>query len=184
MKIKKVVIIFVVIITGVIITVILNNNSNSTIAEITNAYEENQSKYTITQVEDLYEKLSNDEITHEELIKYIGVQNDIVKDVNILLDEYRSGVYPLKNLTEPRSVYRETPFPEGCEIPSNIEWNDLQIIVVDPNTNQYGYAIIIQLDNQYNMYIEAGCTGYMFDSGETVYKIWLWDVKFYYSDIK
>lgn len=144
--------------------------------------EEISAVYLDTPLETIYAQMEQGLLTHEELLKYAEVQKDLVKDVNQLLDDYRAGIYPLKDLTGPRSVFREAPFPEECTIPSDIKWEDLQIALVDPEANQYGYAIVITLEDHYNMYIEAGYTGYTFDSGETVHKIWLWNVKFFYGD--
>jgi len=132
--------------------------------------------YLTTPAETAYEQFSEGKITHEELLKYVEVQKALVKDVNELLADYLAGIYPITPYDEPHTTFRESPIPQGCTIPSDIKWEDLQIVLAD--SESYGYLIIIPLKNDYNMSIQAGCISYAIN-GEDIRKIWLWDVEFY-----
>ena len=135
----------------------------------------NNSVYLDTPAEKAYEQFSEGTIDHTELLKYAEVQKEIVKDVNELLENYRTGIYPVED-TGDRTICFGSPFPESCTIPTNIEWEDLQVKLAD--SLRYNYDIVIKLENDYTMNIEA-----YNEFNDSLSKISLIDVHFY-TDFK
>jgi Leu/Phe-tRNA-protein transferase len=130
--------------------------------------------YMSTPAKTVYEQFSKGIIDHTELLKYIEVQKEIVKDVNEILNNYRTGIYPVED-TGDRTICFGSPFPEGCTIPSNIKWEDLQVKLAD--SLRYNYDIVIKLENDYTMNIEA-----YNEFSDSVGRIWLVDANFYTGD--
>lgn len=130
----------------------------------------------------LYSQIQEGLLEKAQLFEYVEIQEEIVADVNKLMDEYRNGVYPDMSKT---SSSRIAPFPEGCSIPPNIKWDDLQVITWSSErevVDGYYYAFAIELDNYYGILIEGLFTGNTPGLGDE-YKVYLGDVHFYYGNV-
>ena len=125
--------------------------------------------YLDTSAEKVYELFLEGKIDYAELLKYVEVQKEIGKDVNKLLDNYRTGIYPLEDTGDRTNTFIY-PFPKNCTIPSDIKWEDIRVELAD--SLRYNYDIVIELENDYIMSIE----GY-FNSTDN--KILLIDASFY-----